>query len=100
MDTVTRTPKFEYIQLEVVRDTSSSLSLIITGRKGEERFATHAVNLIPYLNDLGADGWEVIAVTPTASPLRGKAAFGKPYGDFEGEARFEERTYLLKRTVV
>lgn len=98
MDTQPRPPTFEYIQLEVVRDTSSSLSIILIGRKGEERFATHAGNLIPFLNDLGTDGWEVVAVTPSSGLVRGKAVFAKPYGDFDGEERFDERSYLLKRT--
>lgn len=96
-ETPSRPATFEYLQLEVVRDTSSSLSVLIIGRRGEERFATHAVNLLPFLNELGADGWEVVAVTPSSGLLRGKAAFAKPYGDFDGEERFDERSYLLKR---
>lgn len=91
--------KFEYIQLEVVRDTSNGLSVIMTDRKGTDRFATTLPNLIPFLNELGADGWEVVAAVPSGGRVRGKTAASKLYGSLEAETLLEERVYLLKRLV-
>ena len=89
--------KFEYIQLEVVESTHRDLSVILTERDGIDRFATSYANLVPFLNELGADGWEVVAMMATSSQAKGRV-YGA-YQGLEAETKVEGRVYLLKRQV-
>lgn len=86
--------KFEYIQLEVVPGRGGDLSVLLTERDGIDRFATSFANLVPFLNELGSDGWEVVAALPTGGKAKGRVFQG-----VEAEFEVEGRAYLLKREV-
>ncbi len=86
--------KFEYIQLEVVPGRGGDLSVLLTERDGIDRFATSFANLVPFLNELGSDGWEVVGMLPTSSKAKGRV-----YQGVEAELEVEGRAYLLKREI-
>ncbi len=86
--------KFEYIQLEVVPGRGGDLSVLLTERDGIDRFATSFANLVPFLNELGSDGWEVVGMLPTSSKAKGRV-----YQGVEAELELEGRAYLLKREI-
>lgn len=92
---------FEYMQVEVVRNTHGELSVIATEKDGIDRFATSFANLVPFLNDLGQDGWEVVSVLPGSSTVRGtfSSTPRNVLTGFEANSRLEERIYVLKRVL-
>ncbi len=90
---------FEYIQVEVVRNTSGELSVIVTEKDGIDRFATSFANLVPFLNDLGKDGWEVVSMMPTSQSARGTVTKTPLKTGLEAEVNVYERVYILKRTI-
>jgi hypothetical protein len=91
--------RFEYIQVEVVEDTASDLSVILTEKDGIDRFATSFANLLPFLNELGQDGWEVVAVLPTSSRARALISKEARGSRVDAQTTTEGRIYLLKRTI-
>ena len=71
----------------------------MTNKDGIDRYATSFANLLPFLNELGQDGWEVVSVVTTSSRARAFISKETRGSKVEAENVTEERIYFLKRVV-